>query len=107
MSLVSEQTPAREYATRPADERFPDANALVAQALIDKNHSVERTYNLKDLQVVPSIQATDTGVTLYGGGRDATFVAMQEYADGTIAPVPLAYQFTGNPYKELNDPTKG
>jgi hypothetical protein len=46
-------TAAREYATRPADERFESVSALVTDASHDKQLSVERAYNLKDLRVVP------------------------------------------------------
>jgi len=35
----------------------------------------------------------------------AVLCAMQENEDGTISPVPLAYQFADNPYDELQDPT--
>lgn len=35
----------------------------------------------------------------------AIICAMMRNDDGTISPVPLAYQFTGNPYEELEDPT--
>ena len=70
MSLLNTQAAHREYTTRPADERFPSLNALITSALADKNHSVERTYNLKDLQVVPT--AGDAGATIHAGGTDAS-----------------------------------
>lgn len=35
----------------------------------------------------------------------AVICAMQRNDDDTISPVPLAYQFDGNPYEELQDPT--
>lgn len=44
-------TAAREYASRPADERFPSVDALVQHATHEKELSVERTYNLKDLRI--------------------------------------------------------
>ena len=60
MSLLSTQAAHREYANRPRDERYPSIAALVEASLYDKNHSAERTYNLKDLHVV----ATEPGVTI-------------------------------------------
>jgi hypothetical protein len=45
-------TAAREYANRPKDERFPSPQALIDAALIDRQTSVERTYNVRDLQAV-------------------------------------------------------
>lgn len=36
----------------------------------------------------------------------AIICAMQTHGDGTIEPVPLAYQFDGNPYEDLQDPTQ-
>lgn len=53
MSLLSTQGPAREYASRPKDERYPSLVDLVAAAQKDRTTSVERTYNLKDLRAVP------------------------------------------------------
>jgi len=47
-------TAARQYATRPADERYPTVQAMIDAALYDKDHSAERTYNAKDLRVVPA-----------------------------------------------------
>ncbi len=47
------QTAARQYANRPQDERFPSLDAMIDDAIADKNHSGERTYNLKDLHVAP------------------------------------------------------
>jgi hypothetical protein len=46
-------TAAREYASRPADERYGSVADLVKAAVVDKEQSVERTYNLKDLRAVP------------------------------------------------------
>jgi hypothetical protein len=45
-------TAAREYANRPADERYPSVAALVAAADRDRQHSAERTYNLRDLRTI-------------------------------------------------------
>lgn len=50
--MLSTQAASRQYAERPADERFPSLQALTQSALDDKNLSAERTYNLKDLRVV-------------------------------------------------------
>lgn len=53
MSMMSTQDPHREYAHRPADERFPSLDALVDNARSDRERSIERAYNLKDLRAVP------------------------------------------------------
>ena len=45
-------TAQREYYRRPADERFATLQDLITSAQYDKDHSVERTYNLKDLRAV-------------------------------------------------------
>jgi hypothetical protein len=45
-------TAAREYATRPADERHESVAALVAAAQHDREHSREVSYNLRDLRAV-------------------------------------------------------
>lgn len=45
-------TAAREYASRPKDERFGSLGELIANAERDKSLCVERAYNLKDLRVV-------------------------------------------------------
>jgi hypothetical protein len=49
MSLASSQTAQAQYFSRPADERFPTLQALIDHAEHDRQLSVERTYNLKDL----------------------------------------------------------
>ena len=45
-------TAATQYANRPADERYSSLDALIQAARYDKEHSAERTYNLKDLRAV-------------------------------------------------------
>jgi hypothetical protein len=45
-------TAAKQYANRPQDERFPSLQAMIDHALHQKNHSAEKTYNLKDLEAV-------------------------------------------------------
>lgn len=52
MSLLGSQAASANYASRPADERFPSVSALVDAALAEKNLSAEKTYNLKDLRAV-------------------------------------------------------
>lgn len=52
--MTTIDTAARQYANRPTDERFGSLEALHAAALADKNLSGERTFNLKDLRVVPT-----------------------------------------------------
>jgi len=43
-------TTAREYASRPADQRFPSLGALIADAKHERELSKEVAYNLKDLR---------------------------------------------------------
>lgn len=50
-------TAANQYATRPKDERFPNVEALIANAMHDKTYSQEVSYNLKDLRAV-TVQGT-------------------------------------------------
>lgn len=45
-------TASREYQSRPKDERYPSVEAMVEQARINRTHSVERAYNLKELSAV-------------------------------------------------------
>lgn len=60
MSTIT--TAARQYASRPADERFTSVESLIADATADKNHSAERTYNLRDLHVAPrTVDASAVG----------------------------------------------
>jgi hypothetical protein len=42
----------REYCSRPKDERFPSVAAMIDNARTQKDHSVEVTYNAKDLRAV-------------------------------------------------------
>ena len=53
MSETTIATAAREYARRPKDERFASVEALITAAQADKDNSLERTYNLRDLRAVP------------------------------------------------------
>lgn len=53
-------TAAREYASRPKDERFESVSALVTAAQQDKALSAERAYNLKDLHVAVYTPGTAT-----------------------------------------------
>lgn len=58
-------TAAREYANRPADERFPSLEALVNVAAYDRSQSAERDYNLKDLQVyADGVSAEDPNASI-------------------------------------------
>jgi hypothetical protein len=68
-SLSATQTPHREYATRPADERYPSLDALVIAAETERRLSAERTYNVKDLKAV----ATDDSVQIAGPKGLASF----------------------------------
>ena len=51
--MLSTQEASRQYATRPPDERFPSLKALIDFSQHEKECSVERTYNLRDLRAVP------------------------------------------------------
>lgn len=62
-------TAAREYASRPKDERYPSLDALIAVAAEDKQLSRERGYNLHDLTVA----ATAEGLRLRSGRGEAEF----------------------------------
>lgn len=66
-------TAAREYANRPKDERFPSIQALCDAALAEKNLSAERTYNLKDLQIVPAVTAAGETLRLQSPKGTARF----------------------------------
>lgn len=55
-------TAFRQYADRPADERFPSLDAMIANALHEKNLSAERTYNLKDLRAIAVPGADPNGL---------------------------------------------
>lgn len=50
---------AREYASRPADERYASVAELVAAARHDREYSKEVTYNLRDLRAVSSARPGD------------------------------------------------
>lgn len=60
---------------------------------------LQRACQAGDLALVSVLRTDGTPV--------AILCAMQRNDDGTISPVPLAYQFSGNPYEELQDPTVG
>ena len=45
-------TASAQYASRPKDERFPSLDALISAATYDREHSAERSYNLRDLRAV-------------------------------------------------------
>lgn len=53
-------TASSQYASRPADERFSTLDALVTAAEYDRDHSAERTYNLRDLRAVEMPDPTQT-----------------------------------------------
>lgn len=49
--MATIQTAFNQYATRPADERYPSVDALIHAAMHDKMLSLEKTVNLKDLKL--------------------------------------------------------
>lgn len=52
-------TAAREYASRPADERFPSVQAMIDNAANQKAHSRPTIYNAKDLRIVAHPNPTE------------------------------------------------
>lgn len=78
MSESTIVTAAREYARRPADERFDTPQAMLAAAREQKNHSAERTYPIGKLRAV----LTDRGLQLQGPAGQAD---MSHWAFGQLA----------------------
>lgn len=72
-------TASSEYANRPKDERYPSLDAMITAATLDREHSRERTYNLRDLRVVPVVTSTSRpGLpTPADGPRAADTVALE------------------------------
>jgi hypothetical protein len=54
---------AREYASRPKDERFPSPQAMLAAAEHDKHFSSEISYNTRDLRVIATAHG-DSDMTI-------------------------------------------
>ncbi len=63
-------TASNEYANRPKDERFGSLGELISAAEFERDHSVERSYNLRDLRAVAV--AVDNGVR-----PDATSIMLE------------------------------
>ena len=84
MSMITTQHAAHQYANRPADERFPSVAALVEHSLDNKNHSAERTYNVRDLRAV----ATDDAIMLASpnGQAKMTHWSFGQFARSLGAP---------------------
>lgn len=59
--------------------------------------TLKRAVDASDLALVSCRRKDGTPV--------AALCAMQRNEDGTISPIPLALQFAGNPFEELEDPT--
>ncbi len=74
MSLMI-TTAANEYRNRPKDESFRSVAELVDNAAHDKQLSVERAYNLKDLQVVATDDTGKGGADV--SNRDVTSLRLQ------------------------------
>jgi hypothetical protein len=72
-------TAARQYASRPKDERFESLDAMIANAMTQRDHSTERTYNLKDLQFIAtgadSRSLPDSGAPLDGSAPGSLKIA--------------------------------
>jgi hypothetical protein len=47
-------TAAAQYANRPPDERYPSLQAMIDAAHHEREHSIERAYNLRDLRIEPA-----------------------------------------------------
>src|SRR5262249_15905893 len=54
-------TAARQYASRPKDERFPSLQSMIDAAQHQRERSREVTYNLKDLRFRPIDSADPLG----------------------------------------------
>lgn len=59
--------------------------------------TLKRAAKSGDLALVSCLRKDGTPVSV--------LCAMQVNDDETISPIPLAYQFAGDPYEELQDPT--
>lgn len=86
MSLATAQTPHREYAARPKDERFPSLEALVQNATEDKRLSVERKFNLRDLHVTPHLESQSVQLTSPRGSAKFTHWSFGQLARTIGAP---------------------
>lgn len=80
-------TAAREYFTRPNDEKFPSLDALIGVAATDKANSRERGYNLKDLRVEP----VEDGIKLQSPKGEATVTAWAFNQLSTILQSPAGF----------------
>ncbi len=85
MSLLSTQAAHREYANRPADERFPSVAALVLAAQLQRDHSAEREYNVKDL-IVASTPEKELVLQSPKGSAKFTHWAFGQFARMLGAP---------------------
>lgn len=65
-------TASHEYATRPADERFPSFAALIAAADADRDACAEARYNLRDLRATVNGEGARRTVTLASPNGEAT-----------------------------------
>lgn len=63
-TIVNFNTAHREYCSRPADERFTSLATYLASARHDKAYSAEKTYNTRDLQVIPADVPIDDAGTI-------------------------------------------
>lgn len=77
-------TASREYARRPADERFESPAAMLAAARERKNHCAERNYSVGQLRTV----VTDRGLQLQGpaGVADMSYWAFGQLSRTVGAP---------------------
>lgn len=65
-------TASSQYAQRPADERYASLGTLIQAAEHDRDHSAERTYNLRDLRAV-AVDAAQPTVQLESPKGRAAF----------------------------------
>lgn len=87
-------TASSQYANRPADERFPSVDALVAHSLEQKNNSAERTYNIKDLSAEPNGAG---GLALRGPNGSARFTHWSFGQFARTLGAPASYLRAGLP----------
>lgn len=62
-------TAHHEYCTRPPDERFSSPAAYLEHAQYQKAHSIEKTYNFRDLDIVATAPTVDTTTTASPSGE--------------------------------------
>lgn len=76
-------TASRQYADRPKDERYPSLQAMITAAEYDRDHSVERTYNLRDLRAVAMTPSQQDAKQSGGNGSTVVLESPKGHAQFT------------------------